>query len=154
MASNHSLQSHILLFLLIRFKKVSSLVLKPELKNYLMIFNFFLINFKKIFLDLSKNNRFNCHLQVEFKTYTCCAKELTKKSSDNDDDSEIKSMKKEAGADLGLNTDRFPKRAPKVRASRSFRGNVLLEIFFLPKVALTGFRSHSDRILASSILLK
>ena len=49
-----------------------------------------------------------------------------------------------------INNDRFPKRAPKAGGVRGSPGNVL--DFILPKVLFPGFLSHSDRILASSIL--
>ena len=50
-----------------------------------------------------------------------------------------------------INTDRFPKRAPKAQASRGVQGMFPLGKFFgfyFTKVSFPGFLSHSDRILA------
>ena len=50
-----------------------------------------------------------------------------------------------------INTDRFPKRAPKAQASSGVQGMLPLRKFFrfyFTKVSFPGFLSHSDRILA------
>ena len=49
-----------------------------------------------------------------------------------------------------INTDRFPKRAPKAQAFAGSGGMSQWESFFdfkLPKVPFLGFLSHSDRII-------
>ena len=50
-----------------------------------------------------------------------------------------------------INTDRFPKRAPKAQDSRRVRGTGSPSKFFwifTPEFPFPGFPSHSDRILA------
>ena len=52
---------------------------------------------------------------------------------------------------LRINTDRFPKRAPKAQASRGVREQAPTGKkigFLLLKVSFPGFPSHSDRMLA------
>ena len=58
---------------------------------------------------------------------------------------------------IRINTDGFPKRAPKAQASGGVRVHVPRGKFFrfwLSEVLFPGFLSHSDRILASSIPLR